>query len=91
MLDPNVRASVVPYYGPWTVLNNAGEVMTTAATQEEALRTARTNLPEGSILAIDAANCIVRLVIPTAIERQHTPPSGVVSATETLLETSEQD
>jgi hypothetical protein len=70
MLDPRVSATVVPYYGPWTVMSDEGEILVTASTQEEAIRVARAQLPEGSILAIDAHCCIIRYLVPQAIPAQ---------------------
>jgi hypothetical protein len=67
MLDPRVPATVVPYYGPWRVMNSEGEILVIASTQEEAIRVARSQLQEGSILAIDASACVIRYVVPRAI------------------------
>lgn len=72
MLDPSVPASITPYYGPWTVFTSDGELLLSATTQEEALRLAKAQLPEGSILAIDAARCVVTFVLPHPIEAQVT-------------------
>jgi hypothetical protein len=84
MLDPRAPVTVVPYYGPWTVMNNEGEILVVANTQEEAIRVARAQLPEGSILAIDACSCVIRYLVPQAIPAQINPSSASLANDELI-------
>lgn len=63
MLDP-VPATIIPYYGPWTIVDVDGSVLSCKESQTEAIRVAKELLCEGSILAIDASSCVIRFVQP---------------------------
>jgi hypothetical protein len=51
----------IPYYGPWKIVGEDGEIQTNFESQTDAISYAQSHALPGSIVCINAAECVIEI------------------------------
>jgi hypothetical protein len=58
----SLKRKLIPYFGPWTVILNDGQVLERDMSQDQAISLATSESGDSGIVSIDAQHCTVHIL-----------------------------